>query len=386
MSDFLQLVQQRYAQRDQQQSAQPSLALVGCVGMDVPLAMITAAGLQPLRLDADLRHVPAITDRYGATGHPVLRSLVGELLGGRYSQVRRLVISSTPRNQQALHGFLQAMQAQGGGFPRFELFQLDLPRSDSASATSYGRDNLQRLRAQLAVWSGQALSDESLQRSIAEYNRVRSLLVRFDQLRCSRADVSGVVALQVHASAAQPDRQVFLPQLDKWLDEPAPSATRPAPPRIIFSGTATAGIDTYAQIEATGLRIVDDDQDSGSRAVGPLVDETAAPLEAILASTRHRNPAAVGSSSAERARYLLSRVALSGADGVLFANAAYDHPSGWDYPTVAAALDKAAIAHAALDPYYYRDSALVTRGASALAAKLGARTQLSATAQAGLAP
>ena len=186
--------------------------------------------------------------------------------------------------------------------------------------------------------------------------------------------------MQIHICATLPDRGPFLDELESWLNgqtsTASGSASVPATraPRIIYSGTATGTDTDYGSIEAEGLRIVDDDQDHGARAVGPLLDESLPPMSALLAQFLNRHPAAAGWAMRERSQYLLRRVTEDQADGVLFAIAAYDHPAGWDYPALCAELDRNGVPHANADPYYYRDSTLLKHAAATLATTLRART------------
>jgi benzoyl-CoA reductase/2-hydroxyglutaryl-CoA dehydratase subunit BcrC/BadD/HgdB len=380
MTDFYSSVQERYAKRDALLHALPAGQAVACLGLDVPVELVVAAGLQPIQLEFDSQQAPATADRYGNTGHPVLRSLVGELLGGRHQHVSRLIIATTPRFLTALHTFLMEMRERDAAFKRFELQLLDIARGSSPSSRQYNTDSLAALRARLEQWSGVHVSDDAVRAAIAQQNRVRALLTRLNTLRPYRSDLSGELALQIHSCATLPDRGPFLDELESWLkgqtSTASGSASVPATraPRIIYSGTATGTDADYHSIEAEGLRIVDDDQDHGARAVGPLLDESLPPMSALLAQCLNRHPASAGWAMRERSQYLLRRVTEDQADGVLFAIAAYDHPAGWDYPALCAELDRHGVPHASADPYYYRDSTLLKHAAATLATTLRTRT------------
>jgi benzoyl-CoA reductase/2-hydroxyglutaryl-CoA dehydratase subunit BcrC/BadD/HgdB len=380
MTDFYSSVRARHAKRDALLHALPAGQAVACLGLDVPVELVAAAGLQPIPLEFDTRHAPAAADRYGNTGHPVLRSLVGELLGGRHQQVRRLIVGSTPRYLTALYTFLMEMRERDADFKRFDLQLLDIARGSSPSALQYNADSLRELRARLEQWSGVHITDDAVCAAIAQQNRVRALLTRLNGLRPYRSDLSGELALQIHSCATLPDCGPFLDAMESWLNgqTSAPRGSVSVPttqtPRIIYSGTATGTGDDYRSIEAEGLRIVDDDQDLGARAVGPLLDESLPPMSALLAQCLNRHPASAGWAMRERSQYLLRRVTDDQADGVLFAIAAYDHPAGWDYPALCAELDRNGVPHASANPYYYRDTTLLQRAAATLATTLRTRT------------
>ena len=364
-------IARRHARRiDEARAAQASgRQVVGHVGLDVPEELILAAGMVPLRLEADvLAATPAVT-HFGPGGHPVLRSLVDRLLGGPYDFVDRLVIGAMPRNLNALTVLIRELHGSDAQFARFDVHQLDLLHSDSPSAVAFNLEGMRSLARQLERWAGRPMAAAQLRAAIAECNETRRLLGAYALLRSRGDHLDGVAALQLHGCAAGHERQAFNAQLRQWLQDDA-LRSHDGRPRVLYSGTATDTAELYGLIEAQGLCIVDDDQDWGARAVGPLVDEASEPLAALAQRYAQRSPAAAGWPARERRDYLLQRIAMCRPDGVLFYHAAYDHPPAWEYPLLRETFEDAGVATALLDPLGYRDTGLIAAGAAAFAVAL----------------
>lgn len=368
MTDAAALIATLHAQRiDRARAAQRQGArVVGYVGLDVPEELILAAGLVPLRLEADVLADTPAAARFGSGGHPLLRSLVDRLLGGPYDFIDHLVIGTMPRNLTALPVLIHGLHASDPAFARFAVHQFDLLHSASASATTFNLASVQALAQQLQQWSGRGVDGDRLHAAILLCNQTRRLLAEYAQQRALGDHLSGVTALQLHACALGAGRETFNARLRDWLDRDA-LRTPAQRPRILFSGSATETTAFYAAIEAAGLCIVDDDQDCGARGIGPLVDEQAEPLGALAQAYAQRAPAAAGWLSDARQAYLQQRLALCRPDGVLFYNAAYDHPPAWEYPALRSLVERAGIHCALLDAFAYRDMSLVASGATALA-------------------
>ena len=147
MSDAFARISSWYAGRiDVARDAQrQGRQVVGYVGADVPEEPIFAAGLVPLRLDADVFAPAPAAERFGAGGHPVLRSLVDRLLGGPYDFVDRLVIGTTPRTQAALATLVRELHDRDPAFARFDVHVHDALHSSSPSATEFNRAGLHGL-------------------------------------------------------------------------------------------------------------------------------------------------------------------------------------------------------------------------------------------------
>jgi benzoyl-CoA reductase/2-hydroxyglutaryl-CoA dehydratase subunit BcrC/BadD/HgdB len=186
--------------------------------------------------------------------------------------------------------------------------------------------------------------------------------------------LDGVRALQLYGGASGATRDGFNGRLREWLRTDAlRTTTESAPaPRVLYSGTATDTVDFYAAMELAGLRIIDDDQDFGARAVGPIVDEHTPPLPALATALIGRAPSPAGWRHDARSAWLRQRIEDGRPEGVVFYNAAYDHPPAWEYPAQRALAESMGCACTLLDANSYMHIDTVTPAAQLFAAALHA--------------
>ena len=308
---------------------------VGWVGLDAPLELIEAAGLKPMRIVADARSEAHAADPYGeGGGHPWMRALTAELVGAA-PRLRRVVLCTTPVNELWLYNFILtlALWREGGAFPPADLLNISHETRPSAQ-----RLNLRSLQA-LAATLG-AIDPGAIGQAIADRNRVRAALRAIDARRHHRGGrISGLQARRLMDPADSLRSAEYL----AWLaGQPSGEPSGGLP--VIYSGPVAPSLDLYGALEAAGLRIVGDDADAGSRAIGPDVAETGDPLEAIAARYAARTPAPAGWSTADRIAWLSDLALSRGARAVLFDLPPWGHPAAWDYPAERRALESQGIA------------------------------------------
>jgi len=303
---------------------------IGWVGLDAPLELIEAAGLRPARIVADARSEAHAADPYGeGGGHPWMRALAAELIAAA-PRLQRVVLCSTPSNELWLYNFILSLglRREGGAFPPAEL--LNLSHEPRPSARRLNRLSLEALAQALGAEETAAIRD-----AIAGRNRVRAALRAIDARRHHDVGrISGVEARRLMDPADSLRSDDYL----AWLaGQPAGEPAQGLP--VIYSGPAVPSLDLYAALESAGLRIVGDDADAGSRAVGPDVPESADPLDAIADRYADRSPAPAGWPTADRVAWLTDLAASRGARAALFDLPSWSHPGAWDYPAERRALE-----------------------------------------------
>jgi hypothetical protein len=303
---------------------------VGWVGLDAPLELIEAAGLRPQRIVADARSAAHAADPYGeGGGHPWMRGLVGELIQAA-PKLQRVVLCAMPANELWLYNFILSLglRGEGGAFPPAEL--VNLSHEARPSAQRLNRRSLQRLGEALG-----ATSPEAIHAGIAARNRVRAALRAIDARRhADTGRIGGVEARRLMDAADSLRSEDYL----AWLATQASGGPAPGLP-VIYSGSAVPSLDLYKALESPGLRIVGDDADAGSRAIGPDVPETGDPLDAIADRYAARTPAPAGWTTADRVAWLSDLTRSRGARAVLFDLPPWSHPAAWDYPAERQALE-----------------------------------------------
>lgn len=329
---------------------------VGWVGLDAPLELIEAAGLRPQRLVADVRSEVHTVDPYGeGGGHPWMRAMAAELIEAAPA-LERVVLCSTPVNELWLYNFILslALRRESGPFPPADL--LNLSHEPRPSAQRLNRASLQTLAESLAV-----TGEDAIREAIAQRNRVRAALRAIDGLRHGKAGhISGALARRRMDAADNLRSADYL----AWIAAQAPGQPAPGLP-VIYSGPGVPSLEVYDALEAAGLRIVGDDADAGSRAIGPDVAETGDPFAAIASRYRARSPAPAGWSTADRVAWLTDLALSRGARAVLFDLPPWSHPAAWDYPAERAALEAQGVVSIELPAAEPQEAASAASGALA---------------------
>jgi benzoyl-CoA reductase/2-hydroxyglutaryl-CoA dehydratase subunit BcrC/BadD/HgdB len=123
-------------------------------------------------------------------------------------------------------------------------------------------------------------------------------------------------------------------ELEKALSKPA-HGLRP----VIYSGPGSPSLDFYTALEAHGLSVVGDDADFGTRTIGPDVDASLEPIEAIAKRYANRSPAPAGWGIRERVQWLVDLTRTRAAQAVIFDLPTWSHPPAWDLPAERRALE-----------------------------------------------
>ncbi len=307
-----------------------SPAAVGWVGLDAPLELIEAAGRRPERIVAHPGCASGAADPYGeGGGHPWMRAMAAELIEAKPT-LERVVLCSTPVNELWLCNFILSLnlRREGGVFPPADL--LNLSHEARPSAQRLNLIALRTLAEALAV-----TGEDAIRQAIAGRNRVRAAQRTIDARRHGDGGrISGLQARRLIDAADSLRSADYL----AWLAAESPGEPSRGLP-VIYSGPATPSLDLYAALEASGLRIVGDDADAGSRAIGPDVAETGDPIAAIAARYAARDPAPAGWPTADRVAWLTDLAHSRGAPAVLFDLPPWSHPAAWDYPAERDALE-----------------------------------------------
>jgi hypothetical protein len=327
---------------------------ISWVGLDAPLELIEAAGRRPCRIVPDLGP-PGLASAYGeGGGHPWMRAVTGELLN-QAAALERVVLCSTPVNELWLYNFILSLSLRGeaGAFPKAELLNISHERRSSAE-----RLNLEAMKGLARTLSVDAAA---LDAAIAGRNAVRATLRRIDGLRLDpRAGISGAAARRMMDPADSLTAHDYLAQADRLLtDRPVHAGGLP----VILSSPTTPDLGLYDALEAQGLRIVGDDADCGSRAIGPDVETGGDPFAALARRYANRDPAPAGWPTHERTAYLVNMAKSRGARAVLFDLPPWSHPAAWDFPAEREALQSAGIACVVLPQGDPRPAASAARDA-----------------------
>ena len=250
---------------------------VGCVTQAVPIELILAAGLRPVRLFGDPSRPPALGDRYmeeEADGE--VRSIFDRLLAGDFARLPLALLPRVSEQHLQLHYYVAEVRKwePEARIPPVEI--VDIMQTAYWSTGRYVRARLDELVQRLGR-IGTPITGESLRASIAVVNRMRAALQALnDKRRQQRLRGSDMLRITALFGALAPD--AFLELAGALLDEASPATHGP---RIMLSGSLQDEPGLYELIEARGASVVADDHVAGERLYAHLVDESQDPMDAL---------------------------------------------------------------------------------------------------------
>jgi benzoyl-CoA reductase/2-hydroxyglutaryl-CoA dehydratase subunit BcrC/BadD/HgdB len=312
----------------------PARPVVGYVGADVPVEVLTAAGYVPLRLAGDPARAGDEGDRYLGRGlDPVARSVLTLLLDGAYGPLDALVVSRDCEASLRLFYAVRELHRidPGTGLPPVHL--VDVLHLPHRSTTRYVLAKVRELRAQVGRWAGREITDDALAAAVAAHDRVRALLERVAALRrCEPARLTGTQALGIvgATTALPPERAAAL--LEALLEQDLPEATGT---RVFLTGSGHDHASVYTALEDAGLLVVGEDHDWGDLLHHRRVDPPADPalLELALAERyQHNGPSAPRASIRDRAAHCAAATRACGAEALLSYVRVHDDAPRWDFP------------------------------------------------------
>ncbi|WNE95172.1 2-hydroxyacyl-CoA dehydratase family protein [Streptomyces luomodiensis] len=313
-------------------SAAEGRPVVGYVGADVPVELITAAGALPVRLAGDPGRDTALARRYldGAVDPQVVSVLAAILAPGDRDPRPDLVVIShdCDASVQLFYTLRELRRIGRETFPPVHFVDiLHLP-GDATRAYNLGR--LRRFADQLAAWRGRAISAAELEQAVADHNAARAARRQLARHRAAR--LPGAEALRWYAAqTAMPPRLYARTLADALSGGTAAPAGRP----LFVSGSTHDVADVYRALEHNGWHVVGDSHDWGDGGNQPAV---AVPTLSGLADHYTRQALSTAARSARRATELVrDRVRETGAGYVLCYCRRHDDAHRLDQPAQAAA-------------------------------------------------
>lgn len=310
--------------------------VIGYVGADVPVEVLTAAGALPVRLAGAPGTDSAAGDRYLGRGlDPAARSVLTLLLEGGYGDLDGVVVSRDCEASARLFYALRELRRVEPATALPPVHLVDVLHLPHRTTTRYVRAKIGQLRACAETWTGRNVTAQGLAEAIEAHDRVRHLLARLARLRGSR--LTGTQALRVTAATTALPAHLAAELLEDLLAEAdtLPAATG-LPVFLTGSGHDTPHV--YAALEEAGLLVVGEDHDWGDLLFHRRVGE---PTEAALVERyQHNGPSAPRASIRRRAEHTATAARARGARALLSYVRDNDGAPLWDFPAqrTAAAL------------------------------------------------
>jgi hypothetical protein len=308
------------------------LPVVGYVGCDTPVELITAAGALPVRLAGRAGRDTSLARTYldGAVDPQVVNVLAAILAPEDRDPAPDLIVVThdCDASLQLFHTLRELRRIGAETFPPVHF--VDLLHLPGEPTRRYNLGRLRRFADQLAAWRGRALDAAELAEAVADHDAARA--ARTALRRRAGALPGGERLRRYAAGTAMPARE-YADTLTAALAGDAAGDAAPAGRRLFLSGSSHDTADVYDALEGDGWLVVGEDHDWGDGGDQPPVGEPT--LEALADHyTRAVLPAAVRPPLGTAVRDAL---ADGGAQYVLTYCRRYDDAHRWVHPALAAA-------------------------------------------------
>jgi benzoyl-CoA reductase/2-hydroxyglutaryl-CoA dehydratase subunit BcrC/BadD/HgdB len=311
--------------------------VLGVVGADVPVELVTASGALSYRLHGSPDRV---TDEahevLGASLDPVAHSILSQLLDGSLAFLTGVVVSRDSQASLQLFYALRELRRLEPHRPIPPVVLLDLLHLPTVHTARYDEARLHRLADELAGWTGVAPTAHRLAEASAVVGRVRTLLRRVSDLRRGpRPVLTGTQVLRVLGATTALPPEDAVPLLEQVLADAAGGALVPAGRRVFLTGSAQDTDEVHRALEEADCLVVGEDSDWGDLAL--TVEPDGADLASLAVAYRDRGPAAATAPIERRAAWTAEQVRRCAADVLLAVVREHDEAPAWDFPAQAAA-------------------------------------------------
>jgi len=321
--------------------------IIGYLCSYTPEELIHAAGCHPVRLFSSKADIRLSGNHLQSYCCSLVRGILEDGLSGRLDSLDGIVFPHTCDSIQRLSDIWRL------NIPVSFFADVIMPAKLTSRASHvYMGQVLTKLKSDLETWTGTPVTDDRLAASITLFNRIRQDLTRIYQVKSNTPGIiSGKDLFTLIKGSMIMDRQILADRLDA-LVRALETAGKPqtSPKRLILSGSVCDMPDLYTLIEQAGGAVVGDDLCSGQRWFESLIPEDIPPMaglaarytERIICPTKHSGTTARGNALLDLARE-------KKADGVVFTLLKFCDPHAFDYPYLAAQLDRAGIRHLHLE-------------------------------------
>jgi benzoyl-CoA reductase/2-hydroxyglutaryl-CoA dehydratase subunit BcrC/BadD/HgdB len=245
--------------------------IIGCFPLYLPLELLHSFGLTPIvlwgarfretSLSLSDRHLQNYTCR-------LARNLTEFILSSGSSLLDALFMYNACDTLRNLPEIIEAGLDERGS--RMRIFRLHVPAvpEDRTMARAYLSGRIKELVSELEGFTRRPFSEQDFLRSTEQYHKQRALCNECADL-CSRGKVSFAAGADLLELAHILPVEEHISLLQQTLEQAHGTAeNNPAPIRIMASGIQAPPAELLTFVEASGLRIVDNDIATLSRSYG----------------------------------------------------------------------------------------------------------------------
>lgn len=309
--------------------------VVGYVGCDTPVELITAAGALPVRLAGSALRDTALARTYldGAVDPQAVNVLAAILAPEGHDPVPDMIVITHDGDAslQLFHTLRELRRIGAQALPPVHF--VDLLHLPGEATLRYNLGRIRRFTDQLAAWRGRAITAAEMAEAVADHDAARAARTALRRRRAGA--LPGGEALRWYAAGTAMPAREYAATLTVALTTPAGEASRPPGRPLFVSGSAHDTADVYDALEADGWLVVGEDHDWGDGGDQPPVGEptlgslTDHYTREVLPTTA-RPPLGIASAARDG-------VESSGAEYLLTYCRRYDDAHRWGHPARAAA-------------------------------------------------
>ena len=304
---------------------------IGCLGWDVPVELIVAAGAAPLQLaSVAASDDTGLADRYLENSFSAQSRRVAQLwLSGRLDSLSDVIFSRSDDSAQRLYYYLCELQRFGEcRGPRPLLF--DLARIGRATSVAHTVESTQSVAPAIGADAGRI--DSAIERVSARIG----LLSALAELRASDSVPSGRLAHRIIRAARTDWSEEFDTSLRAWLAAPATMQPRK---RVLLVGSVPPDDQLHAAIETNDVVVVGEiNEASVSFASLNLAHGSSASRGIEAVALRCYQQTAAARALLQSPAEIVKVAQALRADGVIVWMLATDTGLAWEAPRIARAL------------------------------------------------
>lgn len=293
------------------QARQAAAPLVGYIGADVPVELITAVGAVPLRLAEDPTASSDAGTMYLGEGIDVAaRNVLSGLLAGRYPCDFLLVSRDCDASTRLFYAIRELRRLNlAPVLP--EVHVVDVLHLGHAASETYTAARIAETAQLLERWTGRPLGAAELADAIRRHNDDRRLLRAANDLRqADRPQLSGADVLALIGAGTAMPIDMHRAELSEVLDT-APDLPPVSGLPAFLTGSGHGTAEVYRILEDNGLLVVGEDHDWGEPLF--LTDVPGPDIDALAEYYHYRRAPASTASAATRAAQTLSGIERSSA-------------------------------------------------------------------------
>jgi benzoyl-CoA reductase/2-hydroxyglutaryl-CoA dehydratase subunit BcrC/BadD/HgdB len=328
--------------------------VVGWCCSYVPVEVLETGGLVPLRL----LPLPSaeMGDAYlNPNFCPYVRAILGDGLAGAYPFLAGLVIVNTCDGMRRLFDAWSHFHD-----PTF-VHLMDLPRTTSARATGYFRNEIQHLVDRVSAHFGVSITAENLKVCLEASNKTRRLFGQAHRLmrqgRLNLTDSEGAELFRARGILSRVTYDTLLERVIRESDGEAKSKGIP----ILLTGSMLENPEVLSMVEACGGNVVAQDLCVTGREPEDPISLTEDPLMDLARHYLLRPPCARMQETQRRIQYILNLVQSCGARGVIYYVLKFCDTFLYEIPLLRQRLKPLGIPVLTLESEYRRGGGIQTR-------------------------